>query len=201
MVTGRHLALWILLLLLVGCAGLDQREPTSAGWKEHSQRLILLQEWTASGKLALRTSDASESASLVWEQHDQNTDLQLSGPLGAGATRIHSDGRQLDIRQGDEHRTLDISTPDAIALNTGWDLPLLALTHWLKGLPSPDIKVQRLELDPQTELLRTLEQDDWEIRYEKYGQFKEFTLPTRLQIQRGATRVKVIISHWQTPSS
>ena len=96
---------------------------------------------------------------------------------------------------------MDISTPDAIALNTGWDLPLLALTHWLKGLPSPDIKVQRLELDPQTELLRTLEQDDWEIRYEKYGQFKEFTLPTRLQIQRGATRVKVIISHWQTPSS
>jgi outer membrane biogenesis lipoprotein LolB len=50
-------------------------------------------------------------------------------------------------------------------------------------------------------LLHSLQQDDWEVRYEKYGQFQEFTLPTQLQIQRGATRVKVVISHWQTSPS
>jgi len=201
MLMCRHLAPYFLLLLLAGCAALDQREPTSAGWKAHSQQLSTLQQWTASGKLAVRSADAAESASLVWQQHDQDTHLQLSGPLGVGATTIYSDGRQLDIRQGNEHRTLDISTPHAIALNTGWDLPLLALTHWLKGLPSPHSKVQKLELDPQTELLQSLRQDDWEVHYEKYEQFQEFTLPTRLQIQRGATRAKVIISHWQTSPS
>ncbi len=161
----------------------------------------MLQQWTASGKLAVRTADASESAGLVWQQHDQATHLQLSGPLGVGATTIDSDGRRLDIRQGDEHSTLDISTPEAIAANTGWDLPLLALAYWLKGVPSPDSKVQRLELDPQTELLQSLQQDDWEVHYEQYEQFQEFTLPTRLQIQRGATRAKVIISHWHTAPS
>lgn len=198
MLTGRHLTLCLLLLLVAGCAGLDQREPTSANWKEHSRHLAMLQYWTANGKLAVRTTDASESASMVWQQRDQDTHLQLSGPLGVGATTIDSDGRQLNLRQGDEHRSLDISTPDAILLNTGWDLPLLALTHWLKGLPSPDFKVQKLELDPQTGLPQSLQQDDWEVRYEKYGQFQEFTLPTRLQIHHGATRVKVVISHWQT---
>ncbi len=194
----RHLTLYLLVLLLAGCAGLGPREPTSAGWQAHSQQLAGLRHWTASGKLAIRAVEASESASLVWQQQDENTHLELSGPLGVGATTIHSDGRQLDIRRGDEHRTIDISTPDSVVLNTGWDLPLVALTYWLKGLPSPSTNVQDLELDPHTELLQTLQQDGWEVRYAEYGQFQGFTLPTRLQIQRGDTRVKVVIARWQT---
>ena len=161
----------------------------------------MLEQWTASGKLALRTTDVSESASLVWRQQGTDTRLQLSGPLGVGATSIHSDGRRLDIRRGEEHQSLDISTPDAIAQNTGWDLPLLALSHWLKGLPSPDIKVQGLIIDPQTGLLQSLRQDDWEISYQRYGQFQGFTLPTHLQIERGVTRAKLVIAHWLTASS
>ena len=68
-------------------------------------------------------------------------------------------------------------------------------------MPSPNAKVQQLKLDPETDLLQSLQQDDWEIHYEKYEQFQEFTLPTRLQIQRGATRAKVVISHWHTSPS
>ena len=196
--SGRQLLSCLVMLLLAGCAALEPQLPTSAGWQAHSQQLALLQQWTANGKLAVRSADAAESASLEWRQHDQDTHLQLSGPLGVGATTIYSDGQQLDIHQGNEHRTLDISTPDAVVLNTGWDLPLLALTYWLKGMPSPHAKVQKLELDPQTELLQILQQDDWEVHYEQYGQFEQFTLPTRLRIQRGATRARIIISHWQT---
>lgn len=196
--TARTLTLYLLLLLLAGCAGWGQRAPTSAGWQAHSQQLAALQQWNASGKLAVRTATSSESASMVWQQRGQNTHLQLSGPLGVGATTIDSDGRQLEIRQGDEHRTLDISTADAIALNTGWDLPLHALAYWLRGLPAPASEVQLIELDPHSEMLQRLQQDNWVVDYEEYAQFQAFALPTRLQIQRGATRVRVIISHWQT---
>lgn len=203
MYNGRCLTLSLLLLLLLaGCASLEHpREPTPTSWKAHSAQLTMLEQWTARGKLAVRTADASESASLVWRQQGGDTDLQLSGPLGVGATSIHSDGRQMDIRRGGEHRTLDISTPDAIALNTGWDLPLTALAYWLKGLPAPDSRVQALVIDPQTGLLQSLQQDDWEISYEQYGQFQGFTLPTRLQIKRGVTRARLVIAHWLTPSS
>lgn len=196
---ARQITPWLLLALLAGCTGLAEREPTSAGWKAHSAQLAALQYWTANGKLAVRTAASSDSASMVWQQRQQNTHLQLSGPLGMGATTIHSDGRLLDIRRGNEHQTLDISTPDAIVLNTGWDLPLHALTYWLKGLPAPDVDIQQLELNPQTELLQSLQQDGWDIRFEKYGQFQNHVLPTRLQIERDATRVLVVISQWQVP--
>jgi len=200
MLTLRQLTLWLLLSVLTGCATMEQRATTTANWKAHREQLIALTQWTASGKLAVRTRDASESASMVWRQQDQNTQLQLSGPLGVGAMTIESDGKRLDIHQGDEHQTLDISTPDAIYTNTGWDLPLQALSHWLKGLPSPDTSVQHLELDPQTELLHSLTQDDWEVLYETYKQFQDYSLPTRLLIRRGTTRARVIISKWQTES-
>ncbi len=85
-------------------------------------------------------------------------------------------------------------------MNLGWDLPLPALRHWLKGLPSPDSDLQKFELNAQTDLLQYLQQDGWEIRFEQYARFQELTLPTRLQIQRGATRAKVVISNWQTTS-
>ena len=199
MVIGKHLKLGLIVLLLAGCSGLDQRDAASTSWETHSERLKLLQQWTVNGKIAVRMANAAQSASLIWQQDRQDTSVQLSGPLGLGATTIHSDGQTLEIHQGEEHRTIDISTPDAIVLNTGWDLPLQALSYWLKGIPAPNSKVQRLELDPQTERLKSLSQDNWDINYQRYQQFQGFTLPARLQIQRGTTRAKIIISRWQTP--
>ena len=199
MCSGKYLSLSLLLLLLAACTTTDQQHaPAATDWKAHQAQLVGLERWTASGKLALRTADSAESASMVWQQQGTDTELLLSGPLGVGATSIHSNGQQLDIRRGDEHRTMDISSPDAIVLNTGWDLPLRALTHWLKGLPSPESSVQELKLNPQTGLLQTLRQDDWEISYEKYGQFQAFTLPTRLQIKRGTSGAKVVTAQWLT---
>ncbi|MCB1705990.1 MAG: outer membrane lipoprotein LolB [Halioglobus sp.] len=196
-VTGT-LTSWLLLALVAGCTGLAEREPTSPGWQVHRAQVAALQTWTANGKLAVRTADASESASVVWQQDKQLTHLQLSGPLGMGATTIDSDGQRLDIRRGDDHTTLDISTPDAILLNTGWDLPLTALSHWIKGLPAPDAKIQQIEVNADTALLQSLQQDDWEVSFDAYGQFQDYILPTRLQINRGTTRVKLVISRWQT---
>lgn len=186
-----------MLALLAGCATVDTLEPTSAGWSTHREQLAALQQWTASGKLALRTANSSDSASMVWQQQQQHSLLQLSGPLGMGATTLDMRGDQLTIRQGDEYTVLDISTPEAILSNTGWELPLPALSYWLKGLPSPASRAQSLELDPTTDLLRTLQQDDWQVSFEKYGRFDAYVLPTRIQITRGATKAKVILSHWQ----
>jgi outer membrane lipoprotein LolB len=133
----------------------------------------------------------------LWRQQGQNTALHLSGPIGLSATTIHSNGQKMEIRQDDELRTVDISTPDAIALNTGWDLPLQALPYWLKGIPAPDSSVQLLELDPNNALLLHLQQDNWDIHYKAYEEFDGLTLPTQLQIQRGGTSVRMIIRNWQ----
>ena len=196
MFRGLYLALPV-LLILAGCAGQDTRDTGSLSWLEHRGSIQQLNHWTARGKLALRSSERAEAATILWQQQGLSTRLHLSGPMGVSATTITSDGQQMEVHRGEERKTFDISTPNAIAQNTGWDLPLHALPYWLKGIPSPDSPVQLLELDPDRDLLRKLQQDDWEIHYEQYEQFKNLTLPTRLRIQRGATSARMIIRQWQ----
>ena len=107
----------------------------------------------------------------------------------------------MEIDRGDEQRSFDISTPDAVRRNTGWDLPIQALPYWLKGLPAPEIEVQTMELDPARDLLQKLQQDEWQVLYQDYQDFHGYTLPTRLRIQRGDTAVKIILRDWQAENS
>jgi outer membrane lipoprotein LolB len=197
---ARPVALMLLLAALGGCATAPPPGET-APWQQHAARLAQLADWRASGKLALRSGEAAESASLVWSQQGVHSDLQLRGPMGLSATRIRSDGLTLEITQGEQHRVLDVSTPAAIRENTGWDLPLQALPYWLKGLPSPDLTVQSLELNPEKSLLQSLQQDHWLVLYEDYATFGRYRMPTRLHIRRADTSVRVIIRDWQLPAS
>jgi len=123
--------------------------------------------------------------------------LQLSGPLGAAATTLYSNGQTLEIRQGEELSTWDLTDTGALARETGWDLPLTALPHWIKGLPAPDIGIQDIQMGPDPARIEVLKQDDWEIRYEAYEEFSALMLPTRLHIQREDTTVRLIIRDWQ----
>ncbi|MCB1677752.1 MAG: outer membrane lipoprotein LolB [Halioglobus sp.] len=195
----RSTILWSALLLwvLTGCSTPISRAPTPLDWLQHRARLQQLTHWQASGKLALRSAERAETAALNWRQDGPQTRLRLSGPMGLNSATIYSDGRQMEVQQGDELHVWDVSTPGALASSTGWDLPLPALPYWLKGLPWPQSPVQRLEMDPVLALPRTLLQDDWEIHYEHYRQFEDLALPTRLRIRRGDTSVRLIISNWQ----
>ncbi|NCF18085.1 MAG: outer membrane lipoprotein LolB [Haliea sp.] len=188
-------------VLLVACAGPGTRTPQPQDWTRHSAQLAQLEHWTASGKLALRTAERSESATLHWRQQERESYLNLSGPMGVNATTVHSDGQRMEVSQGDERNSFDVSTPDAVQRNTGWQLPVQALPYWLKGLPSPDLEVQSLELDPDRNLLLRLQQDDWQIHYQDYQEFQGYTLPTRLRIQGRGTAVKIILRDWQTGKS
>ncbi len=187
----------LLVLLLAACAGQPPRAPVGGSWDEHSERLWQLVSWEARGKIALRTPTQSESASIQWKQQGGISQLQLNGPLGVAATSLYSDGNTLVIHQGDESSTWDLADTTALERHTGWNLPLLALPHWIKGVPAPELAVQAMEMGPDPALLLVLKQDDWEIRYEDYTLFGDLALPTRLHIQHQDTVVRLIIRDWQ----
>ena len=184
--------------MLAACAGQQPRPPAAGSWEEHSAGLQAFNRWTAEGKIALRSPEQSESASMRWQQDGASSRLSLSGPLGAGATSLYSDGRSLVIRQGEEVTTWDLASETTILEEkTGWDLPLLALRYWIKGVPAPGLPVQGSEQGPEPALLQVLRQDGWVIRYEDYADFGQFTLPTALRLQHQDTSLRLIIRTWQ----
>jgi len=102
---------------------------------------------------------------------------------------------QLTMPNGDHYQS---SEPEKlIQAATGWQLPIDNLTWWIKGLPAPDGDF-RLLFDEQNKLA-ILEQDGWEIRYDRWQPFIETlpALPARITALKGDKRVRVVISRWQ----
>lgn len=157
--------------------------------------MLALDHFRAEGKLALRSPEQSESASFHWIQRGERVRIELSGPLGVNATTISSDGRELEILRGEERSRWDVSDPAALTRGTGWYLPVSALPYWLRGIPDPQLAVDQLTLADQR--LSLLRQAGWEISVERYAGFGGLSLPTRLQIRRADSLVRLVIRHWQ----
>ena len=142
---------WCGLLLLAGCAGLQHSAPGSQNWDQHRAQLEQMRHWTANGKIALRNAGQAESGSLLWQQRDTSTHIRLSGPMGFSATTVDSDGKLLEIRQGDDYSRWALDDP-ALAENAVWHLPVSALHYWLKGMPAPQLPVDSITLDAEGSL-------------------------------------------------
>lgn len=181
-------------LLLAGCASQPTGVVPDLPWEQRRDRLATLENWKINGKLALRTADMAESATMVWVQEGEITFVNLTGPWGIAATRLRSDGSTLEVERGEELRTYDISSSEAVAASTGWDLPLKSLPTWVLGIPYADAAATDLQIE--NDLVQHFTEDGWQIHYERYDQFGLYTLPTRMSIERGDTRARIIIYDW-----
>lgn len=188
----RFLLLACSMVWLIGCAALPT--PQQADWDRHRQQLAALDQWKASGKLAVHSGEEAGTANLEWLQMGKHSHLQLSGPMGLQATRIHSDGDRLHISQGDQETSVDLRQPGALRAHTGWDLPVESLSWWLRGLPAPHSRA-RETIDQG--LLRSLHQDGWHIRFDSYTEDRGYRLPQRLDLERGDTGARLLIRQWR----
>lgn len=180
-------------LLLGGCApGLRAPEP---GVRPDA---AILQHWTASGRIALAADGEGGSGSFVWSQRAGLTELDIRGPLGAGALQITATAGTLAVVDG-AGRTLD---PDAarayLQSQLGADVPWDRLRYWMLGVPAPDAPAQ--VADAEARPWRVIEQSGWRIGYDAFVATPNGSLPQRFTASRESVRVKVIIDTWAVPS-
>lgn len=182
------------LLLLGGCA--TAPAPPPSDWESRRSELLAATHWSAQGKIALRSAEQTESASLSWYQAGDQSQLQLSGPLGFSATTIESNATHFSIRQGDEYQRWALDDP-ALQEHNPWQLPLKSLHYWLKGIPAPQVSVQTLEFDPATRLPRVLRQQGWTVEYQGYAPYAGHHLPVRIEVSRDSTRARIVLREWE----
>jgi outer membrane lipoprotein LolB len=196
----RHLLVFSLIALLAGCAGLTSREALEgqgdpAQWQAHKRQITQLDGWQISGKIGIRAPRDSGSATLFWLQRQDYYDIRLSGPLGGGAARLT--GRPGDILLEVANRgRYQAASPEALLREQlRLDLPVSNLLWWIRGLPAPDSR-SRLTLDGNSHLAR-LEQDGWQVEYQRYAQQNGYALPERLKLYGQDLEVTLVIKDWQ----
>ena len=200
--TGRAaLALLAGLLFLQGCSQ-QPVKPASPPDQAWSQRLVQLQknrDWDLNGRIAVRLDRDGGSASLQWQQRQENYSIRIVGPFGKGSVHLSGgpDGVSMEDDKGQTHRAAD---PESLMLTAlGWQVPLSGLRHWIMGIPDPQQALEQLQLDDAGRATQ-ISQAGWDISLDRYRRFGSLELPARIELVTKQLKVKLLIKQWDLSS-
>ncbi|MFT4768215.1 MAG: outer membrane lipoprotein LolB [Glaciecola sp.] len=166
-------------------------------WATRLSAIASMQAWRVRGKVAYRLPDDAGSASLDWQQAEQQSELRLSGPLGVGSTEIHNEGALLRVKREGIERLYPADAAPWLPGGTLLPVPIDSIQHWLLGVPDPAQPVTLLDTD--NALANRIEQNGWVIRYDEYRDVQGLALPTRLllEVPKIKLSLKVILRAWE----
>lgn len=157
-------------------------------------QLKSLEYWTLSGRLALSDGKEGGSGNLTWQKDGAEIRMSFHGAMGKGAWKLQAGpaGARIELANGETH--LAPTVAELVLQQLGWQVPVEALTWWVKGLADPG-KWENRQLDENGQLLR-LSQFGWEVEFGNYGRVGSSWLPSKLTARRGNYLVKMAVKTW-----
>jgi outer membrane lipoprotein LolB len=183
---------------LSACASLSGHAPVGAGndaaWQVRDAALAKLDHWELQGRVAIVTQSDGGSGSMDWKQEGDTLTFDFMGPLGSGGLHIWGDAGGLRVKssRGDDFITDDPERDFAERLHA--PLPVFSMRYWMLGEPDPRAPFDK-QVDAKGELV-TLSQRGWQVQYQEYADVQGYSLPIRLNMQRDAVHIKVIVNQW-----
>ena len=149
------------------------------------------------GKLAAAVDGRGYNARLRWAQHTTTFNIMLSGPVGIGQTEVFGHPGVARVRQSSGEQIYD-DPAEAMSAAFGFRAPLSELRFWIVGVPAPGPGFT--EHAPPAEASRLFEQSGWRVLVRELTQTSAGVLPRRVVLTRDDTRLRLVISHWQSPA-
>lgn len=150
--------------------------------------------WQLRAAFSFVNEEENGQGKLIWQQRVRNaepySDIQLLGPLGAGAVRVSMTPQLSTLQQGKRI----YKAPSAQQLMQeilSWNLPIDALPYWVFGLPARDAAgVYQLDENGHIHQLRQL---GWQIQFKQYRQLDDvvFNLPRKIFATHAQTGTKI----------
>ncbi|MDA3922065.1 MAG: lipoprotein insertase outer membrane protein LolB [Salinisphaera sp.] len=196
-----RLFICVLGLLVGGCA-IIRKPPTTepgvvnaAAWQHRQGELAKFKSWSLQGRVATGQL-LGWTGNLSWRQRDDQFDVRLAGPLGAGGMRAHGTLAHVTI-DTDDGRHFVTNDPDALVERTlGWSFPLKPLRYWALGLPAPG-GYKQISVNAKGRL-KSVRQQGWRVAYLDYKTppGAAVALPRRVVLDNGKTRIRLVIDRW-----
>jgi len=190
--------LLITLLLLGGCVHQGSLTPPQ-DVLEHQRQLQAIGDWQLAGKLGIRTTGDSGSASLKWDQQSANYQINLSGPLGQKRMIITGTPDKVRLEQTGEPAQEAKTAEELIKKSAGWTLPVAQLAYWVRGVPAPKLRITHLQQN-ESGLIAQLIQGDWNITYSNYRDHTfnsvNLPLPGKITAEYKDVRLVLVIRDW-----
>ena len=171
-----------------------------SAWKTRQQQLARKSSWTLISKIALRFREDHWNFGLNWNQQNLNNyQMQIKNPLtGAIIAKLDKRPQHVSLLSGDGKTYRDTDEERLLQRQSGVKLPLKGMQYWVRGLSSPQYKVDKLVLDalgrPQA-----IYQAGWKISYTGYLNNRFDAMPRKVVITRDKDSVylKMIAKQWK----
>ena len=198
----KKITILLCCLLLTACITTMPAKRTALNqylsWQKRQIALKSIEQWQINGAIAIKTKTQGQTASLVWQQHLRNYQVDLFGPLGAGHVILKRDTQGVSLLANGKH--YQSQTVERLMQKIlGWHLPVSNLYFWIRGLPAPTLK-SKIKFDPYHHIIQ-LQQQGWNIFYQQYTAVKGVDLPSKLILQNNNLKIKFIINRWQLEKS
>lgn len=147
--------------------------------------------WAMTGRVAIVSGAQSGNARIEWQQQGaQDYRVMLSAPLTRQSWQLSVSGDGAVIHGLPEGARHGADAQLLLQEVTGWDIPVAALQHWLRGRPAPGMPVSQYRFAADGGLLG-LVQNGWNIEFVHGGQW-----PVRINATQGANRVRLVVDAW-----
>ncbi len=169
-------------------------------WQKRQAYVKSKQSWNLNSKVALRYGEENVSFRLNWLQQPAfNYVMQIINPLtGAMIARLtrKSGGVSLLADNGRVYR--DTNEERLLQKQSGLSLPVKGMQYWVRGIPSPNHKIDAVQLDAMGRP-QVLQQAGWKINYSRYANNSYNAMPNRVVLTRSKDNVsvKMIAKKWQ----
>lgn len=163
--------LCLIAFLLAACASAPGQDPALHEWELRRNLLQDMNNWSFSGRIAVREGDEAHTARIDWEQENEHYLIKVWGTLSVGYTEISGRPGYVSLEQRGAEALVAGSPEELVYDQLGYDLPVSELKYWVRGIPAPGNEPE-LQLNDSQQLSR-LTQFGWDIRYLGYRQFEE----------------------------
>ena len=151
--------------------------------------------WQVRGKLSVINATDSNSGYLTWQQQQDNYDIYIAGPFGAGGSRLTGNKHQASLLLAGWKQAQQSRTPERLMQDyLGWSFPLQDIRYWVKGQSAPGSQAQA-QYNEQGQLT-ALNQHGWEIKFSRYQQYQGQWLPSLIKMTGHDYRLTLAVKEW-----
>ncbi len=173
--------------------------PVATGWGQRQAVLSRKQSWNLNSKISLRFSDENWIFGLKWKQRSKSQYvMDISNPLtGAIVARLNRHHQGVTLLSNDGKTYRDTDEERLLRSQTNLNIPVKGLQYWVRGLTSPQYKLEKLELDTIGRP-KSIYQAGWKIHYASYLGSSTNAMPRKVVLTRinDDLYLKIIAKAW-----
>lgn len=136
-------------------------------------------DWQFSGKVYVQNGQDRDSANILWQHTDRLEIIQVSGPLGQGATRLSISPNSATLSQNGEIKAIADNADDLLAEFIDLPISIAQLRNWLVLSDSR---------------ANEFTNDGWTIQLSK---FDSLSRPQKLTASNNTQKLILLISNWK----